>query len=424
MGLASPCALNETFFEAFVATDSDADSECEMGRLPSPPLCPGLLELNVNYKRWLRRTERTELLLVFADIVSSRASMGGFQLRLRIEGLPPDWFVSRRIHSIRDVTDCESYVIGISSPYGIISLGLSKYDVLNEVPFKEAEYLLARHGLSIDCLLTLHHLVELRVEGEECILPFKPPPTLPLFRTLRVLEAGNIYPSFLAGQTFHKLEKCRMSLSGKGRKLSNDPVTQMPVCTRLDVGDITLLATLKLPQLCELGVSFDHPKFIIIWERHVAVNANLSGLELLHVYGKYQRADLIQVLRCLPVLKSLILANGSGLDADFFEKFLLMRPNETSVSMQSHDEGRISATLCPLLSSLLIEGYDPIEQLELMPLFKEIVALRAVTGSPLKTFTLSNSELKKQFELIGSYGTFVVKEVSFYDGPEPFRLDI
>ena len=57
---------------------------------------------------------------------------------------------------------------------------------------------------------------------------------------------------------------------------------------------------------------------------------------------------LIQVLRCLPVLKSLIIANGSDLDADFFEEFLLMRPVETSVLMQSHDEGRISGILCPI----------------------------------------------------------------------------
>ena len=62
--------------------------------------------------------------------------------------------------------------------------------------------------------------------------------------------------------------------------------------------------------------------------------------------------------------KSLIIANGSDLDADFFEEFLLMRSVETSVLMQSHDEGRISAILCPILSWLLIEEYAPIEQLD------------------------------------------------------------
>jgi hypothetical protein len=132
-------------------------------------------------------------------------------------------------------------------------------------------------------------------------------------------------------------------------KLSQGQVTQMPVCTRLDVDDLTLLATFKLPQICELGVSFDHPEFNMIWEKHIAVNANLSGLELLHVYGWYQQADLIQALRCLPVLKSLILGNGSDLDADFFGEFVPMHPNVTAVWMQSHDEGQMSAILCPML---------------------------------------------------------------------------
>ena len=84
-----------------------------------------------------------------------------------------------------------------------------------------------------------------------------------------------------------------MSLYGEGPNLDEDQVTQMPVCTRLYVDDLTLLATLKLPQVCELSASFYHPEFNMIWETHIAVNANLSGLELLHVYGWHQQVDLI-----------------------------------------------------------------------------------------------------------------------------------
>ena len=76
------------------------------------------------------------------------------------------------------------------------------------------------------------------------------------------------------------------------------------------------------------------------------------------------------------------------------------------------------------LSSLLIEEYAPIEQLELMPLFKEIVALRAVTGSPLKKFTLLNFELRREFELIESHATFVVKKTFLFDSAGAFRLEI
>ena len=419
--LASPSALSETFFQAFVATKSNV---FEMGARPSLPLCSKLEHLEVIYKRWLRGVERTALLLVFGDIVSSRRSVDYFQLRLNFEGLSQGWFVWSQVERIHEIADYELFVIGISIPQGIIPLVSSGLDPLKEVPIKEAEYLLARDQLSIGCLLTLHHLVELRVEGETNILPSKPPPNLPLFRTLRILEAGNIYPSFLAGQTFHKLERCRISLYGEGPKLSQTQVTQMPVCTRLDVEDLTLLATLKLPQICELGASFAHPEFNMIWEKRLAVNVNLSGLELLHVSRWYQQTDLVQVLKCLPVLTSLVLGNGSDLDANFFGEFLPMHLNETSVLMHPHDEGHLSAVLCPLLSSLLVEGYDPIEQLELIPLFKEIVALRAVGGSPLKKFTLFNLEIGSKYELIGSYGTFVVKREFLDETAESFRLDI
>ena len=301
LGLASPCALNEGFFQHFVAAKSNADSPCEMGRLPSLPLCLKLVELNVNYKRWLRGPERMALLLVFGDIVSSRQLEGGFQLYLNVEGFAQDWFIWRHVESIHEVAGDGPFVTGISSPHGIIPLVLDVSDDTEipvvEVPFKEAEYLVAHDWLSVECLSTLHHLVELRVGGEDDVLPYEPSPNLPLFHTLRVLEAKNIHHSFLAGQTFHQLERCRMSVYGESPDLSKDKVTQMPVCTRLDVDGLTLLATLKLPQICELGVSLDHPEFDMIWEKHIAVNANLSGLELLHVYGWYQQADLIQVLQ-------------------------------------------------------------------------------------------------------------------------------
>ena len=304
--LASPRALKETFFRAFVTTKSNADSSHEMGTLSRPRLCVNLVGLEVDYKRWLRGSERTALLLVFGDIVSSRGLEEGFQLCLRFEGLAPEWFVSRHVQSIHEVDLNERLVIGISSPLGVIPLVMAADGLfmgapwmefpLEEVPFKEAEHLVTRRQLSVGCLMTLHHLVELRVGGEKDILPSGPPSSLPLFHTLRVLEAGNIHPSFLAGQTFQKLERCRISVHGGDPELSNNQVTQMPVCTRLDVDDLTLLATLKLPQIREMGVSFNHPEFHMIWERHVAVNANLLGLELLHVHGWYKQADLIQVL--------------------------------------------------------------------------------------------------------------------------------
>ena len=417
--LASPHALSEAFFREFVAKMSNADSPCEMGALPSQPLCLKLVELEVYYERWVRSPERTALLLVLGDIVSSRRLKGNFQLALSVEDVGQVWSVLGHIESIHEVADYQRFVIGISSPHGIISLATSADYPKMELPFKEVEYLVARHQLSIGFLLTLHHLVELRVGDEKDILPSKPTPDLPLFHTLRVLEAGKIHHSFLAGQTFHKLERCRMSLYGKALKPSQDQVTQMPVCTRLDVDDLTLLATLQLPRICELGASFDHPEFNMIWDTHIAVNANLLGLVLLHVYEWYQQADLIQALRCLPVLKSLILAYTSDLGADFFGEFVPMGSNGNS-----SNEGHKSVILCPMLRSFLVEDFDSTVQPELIPVLKGVVTLRALTGSPLERFTLSAIEFGRKFELIGSQGGFMMEMDSLDENAKLFRLGI
>ena len=427
--LSSPCALNETFFRAFIAAKSIADSPCRMSGAPSLPLCLNLMELDVRYKRWLRGPERTALLVVFGDIASSRRSVEDFQLRLSFDDYKQAWRVSRHVESIREVAYYGLVVLGISSPHGIIPLELIGFSsgrgpFVRGVPFKEAEYLLKNDEFSIGPLLTLLPLVELRVRVEEGILLSEPRPHLPLFRTLRTLEARKIHPSFLARQTFHKLQRCRMSLYGEGSKPRQHQVTQMPVCTRLDVDDLTLLATLALPQICELSTSFDHPEFNIIWEKHIALNANLSGLELLHVYGWYQQEDLIQALRCLPVLKSLILAFGSGLDAVFFSEFVPMHPNEAATLMRSHDEGQALPILCPMLRGLLIEGCGPTERVELIPVLKQVVTLRAECGSPLEKFTLLAIESGRKFELIGSQGGFVVEMDSMNEDAKPYRLDI
>ena len=294
---------------------------------------------------------------------------------------------------------------------------------LIEIPFKEAEYLLAYGQLSICCLSTLHHIVELRILHHEDILTAALPPNLPLFHTLRILKAENIHPLFLAGQTFHRLERCRMSLCDEDPKLSLGQVTQMPVCTRLGVGDLAVLATFRLPKISELSVSLDHPEFNMIWG-HIAVNANLSGLKLLHLYRWCQWEDLTQALRCLPMLKSLILRNSSDLDAGFYGEFVPMDPNGPSGLTQSGDGGWISAILCPMLKSILIKEFDPTKQLEPVPVLQEIVTLCAMAGYPLKSFALSHLALGRTLELIGSNGSFAVTMIVLGEGAEPFRLDI
>jgi hypothetical protein len=423
LGLASPRALSVAFFQAITAATFNAGSPCGMVALPSLSLWKEKAKLILDYKRWLRGPERTALIPVFGDIVSSHWLGEDFSLILRFGEHEPWLQVQKPVERICAVPDYEGIMIGISSPRGIIPLERTSVDPLREVPF-DGEYFVAHQPLSMGCLLTFHDLVELRVRYDRNILPTALPPNLPLFRTLRVLDTKNIHPSFLAGQTFHKLERCRVSLRGEHPKLSEGPVTHMPVCTRLDVEDTTLLATLKLPQICELGASFDHPEFNMIWGTHIAVNANLSGLKLLHVYGWGQQAGLIQVLRCLPVLESLILGKGSYLDADFFGEFVSMDPNMSTVLRQSSDGCQISAILCPLLKRLLIERFDPTKTPERILLSKEVVSLRALGGSPLRRFTLFDFEYGRKFELIGQDGSFVVIEEVLHGGAKPFKLDI
>jgi hypothetical protein len=57
----------------------------------------------------------------------------------------------------------------------------------------------------------------------------------------------------------------------------------MPVCTRVDLDDPNLLATFRLPQIHELGLDFSDTRCSKTWEKQIAVNANLSGLTLLHM---------------------------------------------------------------------------------------------------------------------------------------------
>jgi len=169
--LASPYALSETFFQEFVTTRSNAGSPCEMAALPRLPLCAKLTELLLHYRRWLRGPERKGLIPVFNDIVSSCYSEGGCNLYLSVDEPIQYWEVQGLVESTCDIADDgNSYVLGIPSPYGIIPLQWIEPRSLLEVPFKEAEYLVARDQLSIGCLSTLHNLVELRVGDKQDIL--------------------------------------------------------------------------------------------------------------------------------------------------------------------------------------------------------------------------------------------------------------
>ena len=243
----------------------------------------------------------------------------------------------------------------------------------------------------------------------------------PLFHTLKTLYVGSIPSSFFAGQIFHKLEEYKeeWSYDHDEHMPGQGPLTEMPVCTRLVVS-LSRLATLKLPQIRELNLSID-AKLDHTWEKHIAVNANLSGLKFLNLYlprlpfakTTLPTIAVIKVLASLPALETLI-TGVMAPHVNFFEAYVPMNVPGPSTLNHSSWKGQVSRVLCPRLESLQIQGISPTAQAELMPVLKDIVTLRAIIGSPLKSFIFSFYERPKgwqEWQLIGKDKSFTMEEV-------------
>ena len=434
MGLSSPHALSSDFFLAFAAGGSSVSTAMiETSSQTIPPLCRELKRLHVHYKRWLRGPERNALIPAFGDVVASHHNMEqtGFSLCLSFDERSSEqvW----QVHGLVDGFDLEpegydETFIGFSGPHGIVLLSTAlRSDSAYFQHFRELEYIIGGGStLLIDYFFPFHSLREVRMP----IIPleFQPNTSLPtnfsFFHTLKVLDVLSIPSSFLAGQTFHKLEK----YGERSQYTRNNPgersLTEMPVCTSLVV-ELARLATFKLSQICELSVFIDCEEPNNIWEKHIAVNSNLSGLKLLYFNILFEgrmlptRPDLIQILRSLPALETLII-DGEYINTpyiDFFKAFVPTGAQETtglSIS-QTRGEGQISGLLCPMLESLQIQGIMLTEQPELMPVLKDIVTQHAIIGCPLKSFTFFftswSSEYRQKWELIGKDGSFSMEDV-------------
>ena len=437
LGLARPNALSTIFFQAFILRMSHADGAYPMVGRPSQattPLCPSLKSLCLHYKRWLRGPDRKELILVLGDIVASRQleTETSFSLTFSFnEGLEQQtWRIGNPVKKL-PVSVPGDLHIGISTPHGIATIS-SWWTSTGCVPlpFKEIEYF-QFHGAGPHTFIEFNYIhghMELWIGNDH--MP-SPPTSLPCasppFNTLRALVVVGATPSFLAGHSFHKLERCRLvKRVGLGHRPSQYVLTEtdMPVCTRVDIDDPYLLATFKLPRIHELGLDFSHSNFTTIWEKHIAVNANLSGLSLLHMKNWPHGGDLIPILRSLPLLEALIIGSWGGVVS--FKGFLPMDSNGTFGLNLTSRGGKTLELLCPRLQSLQIEGGDHWVHPELTPVFKDIVTLRALCGSPLKVFTISEILPRpgSKFELIGRDGSFSMESIVLVEGFEGFKLDI
>ena len=444
MGLSSPHALSSAFFLAFAAGGRNA-SAGPPGQTVLP-LCKKLRKLHLHYKRWSRGAERNGLIPAFGAIVASHPieeQMFSFRLNFGEGPDPLEWIIHEPVERFDPKWDENRTFIGVSSPHGIVTLSVDREDDrfihLGYFPFpQESEYISTQGPITFffDDFLSSHSLKEVRAKcGEVEIRPnTQLSPNAPLFHTLTVLAIFSTPSSFLAGHTFHNLERYREELSGCNTLedyLVPDLLTEMPVCTRLAV-PLSRLATLKLPQIRELGVYPDirdkEPNSI--WAQHIAVNANLSGLKLLHLFCDNDMGrifDVVEILGSLSALETLVI-DKAYIDrpyVDFFEAFIPRNAQGTSGLHQSGWEGQVSGVLCPRLESLQIEDI-PLTRLtdvepELLAVLKDIVSLRAINGFPLKSFTFFSGLLNKKWELIGRDRSFIMEEVV---PAEEFQLDI
>ena len=438
MGLSSPRALGSAFFLAFAAGGRNA-SAGPRGQTVSP-LCRKLRVLYLHYKRWSRGAERNGLIPAFGAIVASHTiEEQMFSFRLRFGGGPDsqEWIIDEPVERFDPKLDDDRTFIGVSSPHGIVPLSRgcvgNNRDLFSKLgcfPFpRESEYISTQDPLAqfFDDFSSFHSLKELRVHNME--MTIKPnaqlSPKAPLFRTLMVLDVSTISSSCLAGHTFHKLERYREKWYKHGDDSVPGLLTKMPVCTRLVV-PLTRLATLKLPQICELGVfpGINHEELRFIWAKHVAVNAKLSGLKLLHLFHHDSTTfffDVVRILRSLHALETLVIDSTylGGPYVDFFKAFIPMRAQGTPGLNQSTWKGQVSGVLCPRLESLQIEQILLTD--ELMAVLKDVVSLRAINGFPLKSFTFLSRFPNKKWELVGRDRSFIMEEVV---PAQAFQLDI
>jgi len=431
--LARPNRLSTSFFQAFIVREPSDDSASDMVGSPRQaiaPLCPLLDSLCLHYRKWLRGPDNKALIVALAGIVASRVNHI-LDLKLSFDAALDSRFgACWSIHApVRELQEKGVHLLlGIATPHGIIPISQRPkpspfHPIPILLPVKEADYLCLFFACSIEFRFTHDH-IEL-MEAHDYDQPPRLtslPCALPLFSALKVLEVEMANLSFLAGHTFHKLERCRvMKLCNPyGASPTLFTETKMPVCTRIDVNDPYLLATFKLPQVHKLAMGCSDPKFSMIWEKLIAVNANLSGLTLLHMKEWPFDGDLIPILKSLTLLETLIIKYRKCVAS--LRTFLPMDTYVTSGLKQTSSDGQTLALLCPRLHSLQIECWGTTVEPELIPTLREIVTLRAEYGSPLKHFTYSEIMLGTQYEVIAKNGGFVMEKGVF---PEVlFRLDI
>ena len=438
LGLAHPSALSKTFFKTFIVQDPNIDIVSVMVEPPSQtiaPLCPSLKSLHLHYRRWTRGPEKMALVVSLSDIVGSRKleTKSSFSLSLSFDEALEEshWTIGKPVKKL-EYLEYPHLVLGVATPHAIIHMStLLPIRGLVSLPFKTAESLdfLAGPSTSLEFLSIRDHMKFMVYDYYCPPAPSSLPCALPLFDALRVLIIECEDPSFLDGHTFHKLERCRLLKKYRFKVTPRERMlieTGMPVCTRVDIDEPSVLVALKLPQIRELALHFSAPNCDEIWEKHISVNVKLSGLNLLHMKDWPDDRVLTTILRSVPLLETLIISSWT---VNSFRALLPMSTDAASGLKQPNVGGPTLALLCPRLQSLQIEVENPSVLLLTwyMPRIRDVVARRAECGSPLKVFTLSQfprgSESSK-FELIRTGGSFTMEKIVLPKTASSFVLGI
>ena len=358
LGLASPHALSTASLQAFATGWPTVSEMTGQQNHIVGPVCRGLKTLHLHYKRWLRGLEKTDIIQTLGTITAhGKDTESDFSLYLSFDEGP-----QRLMWKVHEPAERPVWRHGTSirlpSPHGKVTLSANQIHHNHISPLlRESDFHLTH--LPVDFLLPFHNLEILEISGSSSI--FQLSPNLCPGHTPKVHDLSSVQSSLLASPTVRKPGSCREFPVPDRRSPSQSHLIEMPFCTSL-VLTLSRLATLKLPRISKLSVWIDHQDPNTIWEKRIAVNANLSGLRLLHVGGwnSSTKMDVLQVLRFLPALETLVITRPRWvtLGVDFFRAFFPVDVQGPSGMDFTSGEAQLSTLFWPRLESLQIEGID------------------------------------------------------------------
>ena len=241
-------------------------------------------------------------------------------------------------------------------------------------------------------------------------LPLYPDTThFPLIHTLKRLFLKKTSVQWMQGRSFSRLLECTIMWPHLPEVLITQVRVSLPVCTHFTYDDHQLqpLTAFKLPSLYELVVrneAWNRPRgsqqLGFIWGPNVPVEKILLP-RVLHLDTQCYDQHLISALKVIPEVQELILGlvRPDSLGKKFLLSLLAKRGRENTADTQARRRENIFITsspawVAPLCPNLKVLGFKyrrwlrEHESDEITPLFREIIATRAKSHTPLQSLKL------------------------------------